>query len=167
MAALAVLSVQGRAWAQAGYLAIAVLIPRPLMLPVALWIVWQRRAWWPWLLVVGILYVAATWATGWLEEWIGVLRSVSAGLEGKTFFGWQRWIGSWWWAVAVPLAAVLMWGRRPGLASIAIGPHIVPHYWLFLMLEARPIPATRTATHGTVEQSIRVDQRYPGNSGGV
>lgn len=156
MAALAVLSVQGRGWAQAGYLAFAALIPRPLMLPVALWIVWQRRSWWPWLIVAGILYVAVTWGTGWLEEWIGVLGSVSVGLEGKTFLGWQRWIGPWWWAVAVPLAAVLMWRGRLGLASIAISPHIVPYYWLFLLLEARPAPRTRTGADAA-DQGPRID----------
>lgn len=141
MAVLAVLSVQGRGWAQAGYLAIAVLIPRPLMVPVVLWIVWRRRAWWPWLIAAAVLYAAATWATGWLDEWFAVLGSVSAGLEGKTFLGWQRWLGEWWWAVAVPLAAMLMWWGRLGLASIAISPHIVPYYWLFLLLEVPPNPA--------------------------
>lgn len=143
MAVLGYLSVQGRGWAQAGFLVIALLIPRPLMLPVALWIAWRRRAWWPWLIAAGVLYVAATWATGWLEEWIAVLRSVSAGLEGKTFLGWQRWLGSWWWTVAVPLAIVLMWRGRLGLASIAISPHIVPYYWIFLLLEASPIARWR------------------------
>lgn len=145
MAVLAVLSVQGRGWAQVGYFAITVLIPRPLMVPVALWIVWQRRRWWPWLLAAFAMYAAATWATGWLEEWLVVLGRVSAGLEGKTFLGWQRWLGAWWWAAAVPLAVMLMWRGRLGLASIAISPHIVPYYGLFLLLEATPAAESLTA----------------------
>jgi hypothetical protein len=88
-----------------------------------------------------ILYLAATLATGWLGEWIGVLRSVSAVLEGKTFLGWQRWIGEWWWMAALPLATLFIWRGRLGIASIAVSPHVVPYYWLFLLLE---VPHRRT-----------------------
>ena len=150
MAVLAVLSLRGRSWAQVAYLIVATLIPRPLMLPVGIWIVWHRRAWWPWLLLGLAAYVAANWMTGWLDEWIDILRSVSAGLEGKTFLGWQRWLGEWWWAVALPLAAMLSWRGRLGLASVAISPHIVPYYWIFVLLD---IPGARPA--GRVSTSQR------------
>jgi hypothetical protein len=149
MAVLAFLSVQGKGWAQVAYLTISVLIPRPLMLPVALWILWHRRLWWPWFIGAAALYAAASWATGWVDEWFSVLSSVSAGLEGKTFLGWQRLVGSWWWVIALPLAGALMWRGRMGLASIAISPHIVPYYWLFLLVEERATPWARLGTEGS------------------
>ncbi|MGQ0609277.1 MAG: hypothetical protein ACT4OQ_12580 [Chloroflexota bacterium] len=139
MGVLAFLSVERQAWAQVGFLALAMLVPRPLMVPVTLWILWDRRAWWPWIVSGLVAYAAAVWATGWGAAWLSTLVSIG-GAHMQDYIGWVRFFGPWWPLAALPLTAYFMWRRRFGFASLALSPYWIMYYAIFLLIELATRP---------------------------
>lgn len=118
------------------YLAFCLLMPRPLMLPAAAWLLWKD----PGLRLpfVAMLTIQAALAlvTGHALEWLGVLAH--AGVVDMTnpyAIGPSRLIGAAWLVIGIPLAAVLAWKGRVGLAGLAASPYWLPYYLLFPLLE--------------------------------
>lgn len=136
--AVAYLALRGHRVAVIGFLLLAVLIPRPIMLPALVWLLW-RQPWtrWPFVgIAVGSLLGAL--ATGWLDEWIGaLLRGGMAETGSWLNLSPSRFIGAWWLAIGIPLGAWLTWRGRIGLASLAISPYLLPYYLLFGLVTDR------------------------------
>lgn len=140
------------AWAYRGdrlatgvYLFLCVLVPRPIMLPLLGWILWQRPVWRvPFIVIVTLAVVTAT-ATGYLPEWIGALfRSGVDEIRNDFNLSPSQFIGAAWLVIGVPLAAWLTLRGRIGWASLAISPYLLPYYVQMLGLElVRPQPASR------------------------
>jgi hypothetical protein len=131
------------AWAYRGnnvatvaYLALCVLVPRPIMLPLLAWILWQRPAWrLPFVGLVALGIVTA-FPTGYLPEWLGSLPRSGADEIGNDFnLSPSQFIGAWWLVIGVPLAAWLTVRQRLGWASMAISPYLLPYYVQMLGLE--------------------------------
>lgn len=120
------------------YLAMCLLMPRPLMLPVAAWIVWQRPEWRLPFAGMFALHAAAVAVSGLGPQWLGVL-SASGELAHEWNWAPSRFIGPAWIPIGFALAAWLTWRGRLGLASVAASPYIFPYYALMLVLEiSRP-----------------------------
>jgi hypothetical protein len=137
-------ALRGSPLATALFLGLTVLVPRPLMLPLAIWILWSRPAWrLPFgLFLIGHAVVVA--AGGHLGPWIGSLLTVAPELTSDFNYGPSRFIGVLWVPIGVLLAAWLMRRRRLGLAGLAISPYWLPYYFLMLIMEAvKPNPAPR------------------------
>jgi len=137
------------AWAYRGnnvatgaYLVLCVLVPRPIMLPLLAWILWQRPGWR--LPFVGIAAVGllAALPTGYLPEWLGSLFRSGADEIGNDFnLSPSQFIGAAWLIIGVPLAAWLTFRGRLGWASMAVSPYLLPYYVQMLGLElVRPYP---------------------------
>ena len=127
---------RGNGLATAAYLALCVLIPRPIMLPLLAWILWQRPAWR--LPFVGMAAVAVLTAvpTGYLPEWIGSLFQSGASEIANDFnLSPSRFLGPAWLIIGLPLGAWLTMRRRLGWASMAISPYLLPYYVQMLGLE--------------------------------
>jgi hypothetical protein len=162
--ALITLIVLAGAWALRGskvaclaFLILALLSPRPLMVPIAVYLLWHQ----PWLrlpaLVLFIGHAIAVAATGYGDDWVAMLLSVGTDQIQSPFnVSPSRLIGSLWVPAGFALACVLtLWGR-PALAALAISPYVLPHYLLLLLLELRPgrerltdghrVPPTTVAT---------------------
>jgi hypothetical protein len=131
------------AWALTGsrlatgaYFLLAILIPRPLMLPVAAWLLWKRR---DWRLPVGAAFAAhavAVLAIGWGPEWIGAIVAAGGDADLPSNVGPSRFFGTvQWLSIGLPLAAWLTWRGRLGLASIAASPYWLPYYLVMPLLE--------------------------------
>ena len=136
---LAWLALRGHRTAQVTYLALCLLVPRPLMLPVAAWLLW-REPWlrWPFAGMAALSVIGAV-ATGYAGEWFGILlRSSSQQMPGS--FGPAALLGLWWLPIGLALAAWLTWRGRLGLASLAASPYLLGYYWLFALLELRGLP---------------------------
>jgi len=134
------------AWAYRGnnvatgvYLVLCVLVPRPIMLPLLAWILWQRPAWripFVGIAAVGLLTAVST---GYLPEWLGSLFRSGADEIGNDFnLSPSQFIGAWWLVIGVPLAAWLTYRGRLGWASMAISPYLLPYYVQMLGLELVP-----------------------------
>lgn len=130
-------ALQGKRWAVVGYFVLFALVPRPLMVPLAVWLVWKQpeaRRWAAGVAAVGLVLTAAT---GELLPWVGaVLRGED--MMGSAFdVGPSRWLGWWWLALGVPLGGWLTWKGRVGLAGLAVSPYVLPYYGMILLWELR------------------------------
>jgi hypothetical protein len=131
------------AWAYRGnrpataiYLALCVLVPRPIMLPLLAWILWRHPAWrlpFAGIVVVGVLTAIPT---GYLPAWIGSLFQSGANEMANDFnLSPSRFLGAAWLVIGVPLAAWLTLRGKLGWASLAISPYLLPYYFQMLGLE--------------------------------
>jgi hypothetical protein len=131
------------AWAYRGngiatgiYLALCVLVPRPIMLPLLAWILWQRPAWRLPFLGIAVVVALTALPTGYLADWIGSLAQLGPDEIANDFnLSPSRFIGLAWLVVGLPLTAWLTLRRRLGWASLAISPYLLPYYVQMLGLE--------------------------------
>ena len=131
------------AWALTGsrlatgaYLLLAILIPRPLTLPVAAWILWKRPQWRLPFAAALAAHALAVLAIGWGPEWIGTIIAAGRDADLPSNVGPSRFIGTLpWLVIGLPLAAWLTWRGRVGLASIAASPYWLPYYLIMPLLE--------------------------------
>jgi hypothetical protein len=134
---LAVLALRGSRAASLAYLALVMLVPRPLMVPVALWLLWKRpelRIPTAAIFAVEAIGVALS-GFGW--EWLGKLAS-SGGEIALHNSGPSAIIGIWWIPIGLVLGAYLLWRGRLGFASLAVSPYLILYYWIFALLELVP-----------------------------
>ena len=131
---IGILAMRGSTGAALAIAAIAALIPRPIMIPLLLWLWWRRpdlRL--PALAIIGACIIGSV-ATGWGDEWIGRLLETSTTTGG----GWSLHpfgiLGPLWF-VMLPVAVWLTWKGHVGLASMAAAPYWLPSYYLMLLLE--------------------------------
>jgi hypothetical protein len=129
-------AIRGNAIGIAGFVALSLLVPRPLMLPVLGWILWRQPEWRIPALVVAAVHLAAALASGWAIAWIDMLLTLGGEQGSPNNLGPTRWLGAWWLLIGVPLAAWLTWKGRLGWASLAVSyPYVLPYYLLMLVLE--------------------------------
>ena len=134
------------AWALRGsragaiaFIVLSLLSPRPLMVPIAAYLVWKQ----PWLrlpaVTIFLVHAAAVVATGYADEWAYVLLFVSGdALDGPFNLSPSWLLGSAWLPLGIALAALLTWRGRVGWAAMAMNPYVLPHYLLLLLLEVSP-----------------------------
>jgi hypothetical protein len=142
------------AWALRGsrigaiaFILCCLLFPRPLMLPLAVWLL-VRQPWlrWPTLaLFVG--HAAVVVASGWGGAWIGRLVSSTDEIGSAFNIGASALIGPWWLLLGIPLGAWLLWRGRVGLSGLAVSPYVLPYYLMVALLD---LPSGRDADGVTV-----------------
>ncbi|MGI8828879.1 MAG: hypothetical protein ACR2I5_03785 [Candidatus Limnocylindria bacterium] len=119
-----------------GFLAMALLFPRPLMLPLVAWILWQQPAWRIPAAVMAAAHLGLAITSGWLIEWVALLTTLGGEQASPNNLGPTRLLGAWWFVVGIPLAAVLTWRHRLGWASLAISyPYVLPYYLIMAVME--------------------------------
>lgn len=130
------------------FFAMAVLMPRPLMLPLTVWLLWQR----PWtrlaFAVMFIGHLLLVLGSGFADEWWIRLSAVAGHeLAHPLNVGPSHVLGAAWIPIGLALAAWLTWKGRLGWASLAASPYLFPFYLLFGLLELRPadLPAAPRA----------------------
>ncbi len=133
------LALAGSRGATVVYLVFCALMPRPLMLPVLAWLLWQRPESRAWFVAIGAVVLLWSGLTGHLVEWINRLLSTAGSEVSIVYnFGPSAWIGIWWVPIGLALAAWLTWRGRLGFASVAASPYWFGYYLLMLMLEIAP-----------------------------
>jgi hypothetical protein len=138
---LAVIALRGSRAASIAYIALVLLVPRPLMFPVAAWLLWQR-AWvrWP-AVAVFVVHLIMVLIVGYGGEWLQ--RLASSGDEIALHnAGPSALIGAWWIPIGIALAILFTWRGRLGLASLAVSPYLILYYWIFALLEITPFRRT-------------------------
>lgn len=133
-------ALRGNRVAAVVYLGLCILMPRPLMLPLAVWLIGTMPStrWPAALMFLGHAILVAL--TGHGLEWIGVLANAGrVDMENAYAIGPAKLIGVAWVVIGIPLALVLIRFGRLGLAGLAASPYWLPYYLLFLLLELRPV----------------------------
>lgn len=133
------LALSGNRYATWAFYALTVLIPRPLMFPVAVYLLWKQPESRVPLAVIFVAHALLVVWSGLGDEWIGRLL-VANEMEHVANFALSRFIGSWWIPIGLALAAWLTWKGWLGLASVAAQPYLLPYYFLMLGLELRAMP---------------------------
>ena len=145
------------AWALRGsrlagflYLVLLVLIPRPLMIPVAVWLLWRNQNLrWPFAIVL-MAHSAAVLLAGFGGPWLLAMLASSGDVANWSNVGPSRFIGSWWLLIGIPLAIWLTSRGRVGWASLAASPYWLPYYLLMPLLEL----TTRRGDHELATDAI-------------
>jgi hypothetical protein len=121
------------------FLALTMLMPRPLMLPVLAWLLWHRPESRPWFVVIVATHAVAVLGSGLAGEWTARLLASSADeFDHVTNIAPSQWIGWAWVPIGLALSTWLTLRGNLGLASIAISPYFFQAYLLMLVLELRP-----------------------------
>src|SRR3989304_9781620 len=109
--------------ATAAYLPIGVLVPRPIMLPLLAWILWERPSGrWPFVGIVALV-IATAIPTGYLGDWIASFNASGVKDIANDFnLSPSRFVGPWWLLVGVPLGGWLTLRGRIGWAMLAVPP---------------------------------------------
>jgi hypothetical protein len=129
-------AIRGNAVGIAAFVTLSLLVPRPLMLPILGWILWQRPEWRIPAVVMAAVHLAVALASGWGIAWVDMLLTLGGEQGSPNNLGPTRWLGAWWLLIGVPLAIVLTRKGRLGWASLAVSyPYVLPYYLLMLVLE--------------------------------
>ena len=123
------------------YLTLSLLMPRPLQLPLVVWLLWQRPSLrWPFVAMVSVL-AATTIGSGYAADWVIALLDL-----GRKHTEWpsnlspSRFLGLAWYPLGFALAAWLTLRGRVGFAALAISPYLPPSYLLLLLWEVSRAP---------------------------
>jgi len=129
------LALRGSRWGTVAYVVIALLVPRPVYVPLLAWIAWKRPEWRVPLLGIVGAYSGLTLATG---EAFAFVASLTRGTELMALeYNWgpSAFFGLGWLVVGVPLGIWLTSIGRVGVAGIVVSPHVLPYYLLVLLWE--------------------------------
>lgn len=141
----AVYAWRGSRVATVAFFAFALLIPRPLLLPMVAWIVWRRPEWrWPATAMFAANAALVLWS-GLGVEWISTLVHIGPDLMAFDFNrGPTKFVGYAWMFVGLPLGAWLFLRGRVGWSGLAISPYIWAFYFFWALPEVnRPAELDR------------------------
>ncbi|HEX7069427.1 MAG TPA: hypothetical protein VF190_01425 [Rhodothermales bacterium] len=142
----ALVALRGSRSAALALVAMAVLMPRPMMLPLVGWFLWQR----PYLrlpgAIIALALTAGAFLTGWGDEWIKAMLSVASASSESGQIRLTTLLGPFW-LVMPALAAWLTWRGQIGLAALAISPYWTPTYPMLLVLDLPLRVAAADASH--------------------
>lgn len=128
-------ALRGNRAAIGAFLVMAILMPRPLMLPIVAWLLWRHPDWRVPFVGIFVLHAVAVWATGWGAEWVGVLGGSIDEVASPLNVGPSSFIGLAWAIIALPVTAWLTWRGRLGWASLLAAPYWLPYYLMMPVLE--------------------------------
>ena len=132
----AVAAFRGSAIGSGAYLALALLMPRPLMLPLLVWILWKQPRWRLYFPAMVAVFAVLVLVTGQGHAWFDTLTAVGDAVAvSSRDIGPSAVIGIWWIPIGAVLAVVLTYLGRVGLASMAASPYWLPQYLLMTLLE--------------------------------
>jgi len=128
------------------YLALTLLMPRPVQVPLTIWLLWRRpELRLPFVAILGIQVVGVV-ASGFALDWVGSLVGSTAQVMEPYSLGPGRLLGLWWLVIGVPVAALMVWrgsARMATLAGIVISPFLLPQYLLFAVVGGAPRTVAR------------------------
>jgi hypothetical protein len=135
------------------YMGLTLLMPRPVQVPLALWLLWRRpdlrmpTALLFGLHALGVLASGLAWP--WMQSLVG-----STSLTFEPFsVGPGRVLGLYWLLIGVPAAALMVWRGSAAVAALAgvvASPFLLPQYLLMAVIAAPPL-AAQVAHHRKAE----------------
>jgi len=131
-----ILALQGSRSASLVFLGMLLLMPRPIMAPLAIWLLWHDRSLWRPFAALFVLHATLVIVSGSALPWLETL--VSYDLAPGVTIGPTAWIGRWWLLAGIPLAVWLTLRGHVGWAGLAASPYITPQYPLVVLFELAP-----------------------------
>jgi hypothetical protein len=132
---VAVWAIRGSQTAALTFLALCILVPRPLMIPLAIWLLLRNPSLRGPFAAMFAIHTVFVVASGFGGPWFVKLIASPSEIDPRFNISPSRFIGVWW----VPLGLLLSIGLAArgylGVASVAISPYVLPQYLLMLLLE--------------------------------
>jgi hypothetical protein len=125
------------------FLALTLVMPRPVQLPLALWLLCHRPDVRVPFAVMFTIHAVLVLLTGEGAVWAEVLIGSSSQVAAAYTIGPGAIIGSGWLLVGVPLGAALWLRNQPALAGLAVAPYLLPQYLGMALLAVVPRLAER------------------------
>jgi len=155
-----VLALRGSRVGGLAFLALACLMPRPIQVPMAAYLLWHRPALRIPFLAMLVASIAAAALSGYAGDWASAL--LSFGQTGRDHLGPTRFVGMAWYLVGVPLAAWLTVKGKVGWAGLALSPYVLPQYLLAILWELDGSSALgATAIETPARDSVAVTRLAP------
>jgi hypothetical protein len=152
------LALRGSRVGTGAFLVLAVLVPRPLMLPLTVWLLWHRPATRLPFIAFFVVHAAAVIWLGYAVDWFAALTDVNAELVNAYNFGPSRFIGPLWIPLGLGFGVWLARRENLGFASLVISPYWLPYYFLMLVLElARVVEPHQARLRGEDREARRPD----------
>lgn len=126
------LAVGGSRLASLAYLLLCLLMPRPVQLPLAMWLLLKQPDLRLPFVFLAAVHAATVLLSGYAADWVGAMASYAA---NPVDIGPGHWIGAWWLLLGVPMAAVLLTKGHHGWAGLALSPYLLPQYLLMPLVE--------------------------------
>ena len=109
---------------------LALLMPRPVILPLVAWLLWNRPEWRRPFVGLFAIHALVVLLSGVGANWIEAL--LAEAMETEVFnVAPSFWFGGWWLLIGIPLAVWLWFKDHPGAAGLAMSPYLMPYYLLF------------------------------------
>lgn len=115
------------------YIALSLLMPRPVQLPLLVWLLWHDRSMIKPMIIMFVVHGALVLGSGYAAEWI--TATASYGVTTQVSLGPTRYFGLAWLAVGIPLGGWLTWRGHVGWAGLAITPYLLAQYLLMPVIE--------------------------------
>ena len=134
------------------YLLLSVLMPRPVQIPLAIWLLWRRAELRTPFALIFVLHAVAVVATGLAMPWMGSLFGSLSQIWEPFSLGPGRLLGVWWLVIGIPVAAVMVWrgsARVAALAGLVASPYLLPQH-LLMGLIGGPLVIPKGAVQGAM-----------------
>lgn len=132
-----ILALRGSRTAGVVYIALAMMAPRPILAPMAAYLIWRYERLRIPAAVVVVVHTVLTSASGYGTEFARTLIDAAGDVNNAWNFSPTRLIGYWWLVVGIPAGIWLTQRGRVGLASLALSPYLLPHYFLVALWDVR------------------------------
>jgi hypothetical protein len=133
---VAVYAMRGNRVAVLIFLAVTLLAPRPLVLPIAGWLLWRQPGIRLPFVAMFVVHAVLVLFSGWADEWIVRLLTSTDEIESAFNVGPTAVVGAWWLLIGVPLGIWLFWRGWVGLAGVAVTPYVLPYYLMLAPVRA-------------------------------
>lgn len=111
-------AVRGNRVGSWAFMALCLMIPKPIYLPVLVWMLWREpRNRLPFAVML-IVHSALVLASGYAFDWLPALIGAGHDMASPFNFMPSRFMGWWWWPIGLALAAWLVYRDHPGWATI-------------------------------------------------
>lgn len=134
------------------YVLLSLLMPRPVQIPLVLWLVWRRPELRIPIALIFVFHAAAVVASGFAIPWLGSLFGSLSQMAEPFSVGPARIVGVWWLVIGIPVAALMVWrgsARVAALAGLAASPYLLPQHLLMGVIAVPEAPAGAATEPGS------------------
>ena len=136
-----ILALRGNRIAGIAFLAMLLLVPRPLQVPLALLLLFTQPALrWPFVGMF-VAHGALVLVSGLGDDWVRAALDYGRVVQS---IGPPAWFGVWWFVAALLITPWLIARRWVGLAGLVVSPYWLPYYLFMPLVDLAPRLAERS-----------------------